>query len=292
MFPACTASAEAPSAQRPYLLQAVFADDNYTIADAFVNEELVYDIGFWFFDDVAVGRLDLRKGEGNDYVATLKANTTGQVVNWVLRHRKDTYVAHFKMAGDGKRFITKSFEKTVNIGGKVRRTKTVFDFGKNVMTWKSWQDGREDKSGETPLPRGIYCDDPLAAFYNFRFGVYGPIEEGREYRIYSFPKQERVPEIYLKVLKKDDMLKRGNNAYSADYLADVKLDKDLFGSKAGDVEIYFTRDMTPVEAVAREILFFGDVRGRLTQIGINMGFEKKGAVHGAIQPVSEDAGEP
>ncbi|MBI1911801.1 MAG: DUF3108 domain-containing protein [Deltaproteobacteria bacterium] len=246
-----------------------------TIADAFLNEELTYTIGFWFFDDVATGKVSLRKGENGDYIATLNAKTTG-FVGKVMKNRKDSYVAHLRLAEGGRRFVTQSFEKIVEIDGKVKKSVTVLDYDKRVMKWKSWINGKEEHSKEVKLPPGIYCDGPLAAFYNFRFGVYGPIKEGREYRMFYFPKEDHVPEIKVSVATQEELNKRfRDRPASADYLANVQIDKELFGSQSGDVDIIFTDDLLPTQVLVKDLVFFGDVRGKLTQLGTSLSFSKQ-----------------
>lgn len=246
------------------------------VAEAFVDEELVYKIGFWLFDDVAEGVLTLKAGENGEYVATLNAYTSG-VVDTLLRHRKDTYVAHLGLADGGKRFVSKRFEKRIEMDGKKRTSVTVIDYDKREVRWSSTETGKENKSGSNPIPSGIYVDGPLAAFYNFRYGVYGPIKEDTEYKILTFPKEDHVPEIYLRIAAKDEMAKRVRSAKerrAADMLADVRLDKELFGSQTGNVEILFSDDMVPVVAVAKDLVLFGDVRGRLVRIGLGMNMRK------------------
>ncbi|MEK6790714.1 MAG: DUF3108 domain-containing protein [Deltaproteobacteria bacterium] len=247
-----------------------------TIADAFLDEELTYAIGFWVFDDVAIGKVTFKRADDGDYVATLEAYTTG-VVDWVLRNRRDTYRVHMRMSADGKRFISKTFEKSIEMGGKTRRGLTVFDYEKRLMTWRSWGGGKDERSGVEKLPPNIHIDDPITAFYNFRYGVYGPPVEGREYTIYSFPKGDETPHIYLRVATRPELEARRGVNLSADYLAFARIDKDLFGSQSGDVEVLFTSEMLPNEAVARDILFFGDVRGRLVKIGVGMDFKTTAA---------------
>lgn len=246
------------------------------VAEAFVDEELVYKIGFWFFDDVAEGVVTLKVGENGEYVATLNAYTTG-VVDTLLRHRKDTYVAYLSLADGGRRFISKRFEKRIEMDGKKRTSVTAIDYDKREVRWTSTETGKENKSGSNPIPPGIYVDGPLAAFYNFRYGVYGPIKEDTEYKILTFPKEDHVPEIYLRIAAKDEMAKRVRSAKerrAADMLADVRLDKELFGSQTGNVEILFSDDMVPVVAVAKDLVLFGDVRGRLVRIGLGMNMRK------------------
>ena len=244
-----------------------------TIGARYADEELVYQVGVLFFDDAATGMVSLKKGEGNDYVATFIAHTAGIVDR--IYHRQDTYVAHLKEADGGRRFVTKSFEKTIDVNGKVRKGVTNMDYAKNEMTWKSWGGGKDDRSGLVRLKAGMRYDDPLAAFYNFRYGVYGAIKELQIYKIPTFPKEDHTPEIFLRVASKGEFDKKTNGLKPyADYLAEVKLDKELFGSGSGHIEILFTDGLVPVEAVAKDVVFFGDVRGKLREIGITMDMKK------------------
>lgn len=237
-----------------------------TIADAFVNEELSYSIGFWLFEGVAFGKVSLKKGEDGDYSATLTAHTAG-ALDRILYHREDTYVAHFRLADGGRRFVTTSFDKTIESGGKVKKSLTTFDYDRREMSWKSWEEGRGERSGVEKIPPGIYCDDPIGAFYNFRFGVYGPVEEGRKYQIPSFPKKGVVPMIYMRIADRGEFMEANSKETVADYLSYATIDRDLFGSQTGNIEIYFTRGMVPVEAVVKDLIFFGDVRGTLIKGG-------------------------
>ena len=237
-----------------------------TIADAFVNEELSYSIGFWLFEGVAFGKVSLEKGENGEYAATLTAYTTG-ALDRILYHRKDTYVAHFRLAEGGRRFVTTAFDKTIESKGKVKKSHTSFDYDKREMHWKSWDEDRGERTGVENIPPGVYCDDPLGAFYNFRFGAYGPVKEGSEYNIFSFPKNGAVPRIYLRIADKGEFLSMKRDGMDANYLSYAMIDRDLFGSQTGNVEIFFTRGMVPVEAVVKDLVFFGDVRGTLIRQG-------------------------
>jgi len=250
-----------------------------TIGARYVNEELVYQVGVLFFDDAAIGMVSLKKGEDGDYVATLTAHTVGVVDK--IYHRQDTYIAHLKEVDGGRRFVTMTFEKIIDVNGKVRKGITYMDYVKNEMTWKSWGGGKDDRNGFVKLKDGMRYDDPLAAFYNFRYGVYGPIKQLQTYKIPTFPKEDHTPEIILKVASRAEFDKKANGLKEfnpqkpyADYLAEVKLDKELFGAGSGRIDIFFTEGLVPVEAVAKDIVFFGDVRGKLREIGMTMDMKK------------------
>lgn len=239
-----------------------------SIGQTFGGEELVYDIGVWFFNKVAQGRLSLVKDGPDTYTATLTAKTTG-IIDTLLRHRRDKYVAKLKMSPDGKRFITESFEKSVSMDGKDARMGTYhFDYEKRVITWKSWGGGKEEKTGTANMPDGRYIDDPIGAFYNFRYGVYGQVAHGSNFNIPSFPKEDRFPEIHIKVATEKELGKRIRSGNKPDFLADARIDKELFGSMNGDVEIRFTKGMLPVQAIAKGLVFFGDVKGKLREVNL------------------------
>ncbi len=249
-----------------------------TIAVAFLGEALTYQIGFWAFDNVAIGKVSLKRGADGDYVATLTAYTTGGFLTWLLRGRHDVYVEHLRVSGDGKRFISKTFEKNVETVNKKKQSIVTIDYGKGLMTSKNYEDGLETTNNVIPLQKGVLYDGPLAAFYNLRFGAYGPFEMGQEFNIYTFPKKDgHVPVIHVRIAGQEETDRRLNGNLLHEYFTEVRLDKDLFGSKAGNIDILFSNDHVPEEAVAKDVLFFGDVRGKLTSVGAGMEFTIKPA---------------
>ncbi len=231
------------------------------VAARFASEELLFRVGFWVFDDVAEASLIFaRKPDDNDYSATLHVYTTGFVDKAFMR-REDTYISRMRLSDDGGRLVTKSFEKTINIRGNIRNSITFFNYQTHLMTWEIRENGALKSTGELNMPEGRFYDDPLSAFYNFRAGVYGPAQRGGVYRISTFPKKDFVPEIPLR-LAKDGEVNAGMDEKDG-YLAFVRIDKEVFGSTSGEIEIFFSADMLPKDVLARDILFFGDVRGRL-----------------------------
>ena len=243
-----------------------------TIGERFAGEEHSYTISFWILDEVAVGKITLSR-DGDVYVATLHAHTTG-LARW-FRKREDNFTAILEETADGKRFRTLRFEKTTKIGRKTRKSVTVIDHDRHVMKWEKWNRGRLKKTGSLVFTPGTYYDDPLGALFNLRYGVYGPVEEGGVYHIKTFPKRNKEVDIYLSFATVDEFkkqLKRNRNnvvVQSASYFARVKLDKELFDSKTGKVELYFDESLVPVRAVAKDVMLFGDVRGDLVSPGLS-----------------------
>ena len=242
-----------------------------SIGERFVGEELDYKIGFWVLSNVARGHVTVERESEKIYVVTFSAKTTG-VAKW-LRKRKDTYIERLEEIDGGRRFRTLSLEEHSKIGAKKRKTITVLDHDKGIMVWTKWKNGKLRRSEALVIPDGKSYDGPFTAFYNFRYGMYGDIVHDKEYLVKTFPKrQDAELDIYIHLLDVERSKKRIKKWHlkKADakggYMADVRLDKELFDSKSGDIEMFFTSEMVPLKAVAKDIMLFGDVRATLVPI--------------------------
>lgn len=241
-----------------------------TIGEYFEGEEFTYNIGFLWFKKAAVGKIGIHKKDDRTYEISLVAETMG-FIGFITSYRKDIYHAYVEEVDGGKRFRTKRFEKIVVIGDKTRYGYTNIDYNKRTYHWKSWGAEKDEKEAEEPMPPGMYYDDPLTGFYNFRFGVYGDIESGREFNVPTFPKNN-ISAIPVRIATEEEKASRVNpNPDEVAYLADIVIDKEFFGSQTGNVEVRFTKDLIPIHARAKDIILFGDVTGVLVEITSKMG---------------------
>lgn len=256
--------------------------ESANIGEYFDGEEFTYTIGFWWFKKAAMGKIGIHKKDANIYEITLSAETMG-FIGFITSYRKDIYRAYVEETDAGKRFRTKRFEKIVIIGERTRYGYTDVDYNKRTYSWKSWGGGKEEKKAEEIIPPGIYYDDPLTGFYNFRFGVYGQIESGKEFDVPTFP-VKGASSISVKIATDKEKNSRINpDPEEVAYLADIVIDKELFGSQTGNVEVRFTKELIPVFAVAKDLILFGDVRGRLTEMTSSIGFKKPGNQGSGVQ---------
>ena len=233
-----------------------------SIGATFTGERLRYKLGFLWFTHAADSYVTLAR-DGDDYLITLAGETRG-FIKWVTKRRKDYYRSYVEEIDGGRRFRLKRFEKEVTIGKRVRKGVTIMDYDKGVMTKRSWGGGKAEKKSEEPIPADTLYDDPLTAFYNFRFGAYGPIEEGREYHIKTFPKKG-VSTMYVRLATAEEKKKRRKGRAPASHLADIRIDRELFGSQTGNVEVLFTKELLPLAGTVKDVLLFGDIRGKLTE---------------------------
>jgi len=236
-----------------------------TIAEFFKGEELVYEVGFWLFKRAALGKLSFTEMEKKGhYMATLQAETLG-VLGWVTRYRVDTYRSVMEAIDEGKRLRSLSFEEDVKIGSKLRRRIHSFDYQKRKwIQLRRRKDGEMERS-EAEIPPGMVYDDFLTASYNFRYGVYGEIERGRNYTVATFPRKGSSS-YELRVAGEEEEKKRKRSEKfkdGKDFYVKLFLDPEITHSKEGLIEGWLSKELYPMEGKIKDVVLFGDVQGTL-----------------------------
>jgi hypothetical protein len=236
-----------------------------SIGEFFEGEELHYEIGFWLFKKVALGKLSFKAMEEKGrYLATLQGETLG-VLGWVARYRVDTYRSIMEEVEGGRRLRSISFEEDVKIGNKLRRRTHFFDYQK-----QKWIKVRQRKDGtkvrvEVEIPPGMVYDDFITASYNFRYGVYGEIERGKKYTVATFPKKG-LSSYEVRVASKEEEEKRKKSEQFKDgkeYFVKLFLDPEVTHSKEGIIEGWLSKELCPTDGRIKDVILFGDVRGTL-----------------------------
>ena len=239
------------------------------IGEYFRGETMKYDIDFWILSRVAEGVATFRSLGGGKYEAFHEGKTLG-LAGLVTRYRRDVYRSVMGTINNGRRLIPFRFEEDVIIGSKIRKRTTVFDYVARRVTIETQKEEGPSKE-EVEIPYGTLYDDPMTAFYNFRFGVYGKVEPGKVFIIRTVPRKESPEPIRMTVAsKKEEEEKRTEEAEKEgkDLFIKVRLDKEFVGSLQGEVEVWFTKDIVPMSGVAKDVFLYGDIRGHLTYRGL------------------------
>ena len=245
------------------------------IGEYFQGEVLKYDIDFWIFNRVGEGTATFRSLGDGRYEAFHEGKTLG-LVGLVTRNRRDVYRSVMGTINNGRRLIPLRFEEDVVIGSTIRKRTTVFDYAARKVTIDTQKEEGISRE-EVEIPFGALYDDPMTAFYNFRFGVYGKVEPGKIFTIRTVPRKESPEPIRLTVAsKKEEEQRRSeeNEKEGKDLFIKVLLDKEFVGSLQGEVEVWFTKDIVPMTGVAKDVFFYGDIRGRVTYRGFQGSNEK------------------
>ena len=236
-----------------------------SIVEFFRGEELVCEIGVWIFKRVALGKLSFREmGKKGHYMAILQGETLG-VLGWVVRYRVDTYRSVMEEVDGGRRLRSLSFEEEVKIGSKLRKKIHLFDYQKGKwIQMRRRKDGVMEKT-EEKIPPGMVYDDFLTASYNFRYGVYGEVERGRNYTVATFPRKGSSS-YEVKVAGKEEEEKRKKSEKfkdGKDFYVKLYLDPEIIHSKEGLIEGWLSKEMYPIEGTIKDVILFGDVKGTL-----------------------------
>jgi len=235
-----------------------------TIGETFSNEVMKFIASFLFFHHAGDAELSLvplnQKGR---YQATLTGKTRG-IIGFLTRHREDTHISELIENKDGTRFICTRLIRDTKIGHSHVTKVFEMDYKNRTLTITRLK-GNHKTVHVKPIPPGELYDDPVTAFYNFRFGSYGPIRYGKTYMIHTIP-GKKLNHIRLTLgTKKEteekakDLPIRGN----IKYLVYLQLDPEVTKSKKGEIEGWLTSDLVPLYGVAKDVIFFGDVEGRL-----------------------------
>jgi hypothetical protein len=235
------------------------------IGERFGGEDVRYEAGFWVFPALGGGTARFYDLGDNRFLVTHEGQAKG-VAGWLSRNRKEIFRAWMGAAEQGSRLVPLRLEEESVIGDWVRRKTTVYDYSARKVLMETTKDG--EVSRETvEIPPGVYYDNPMTAYYNFRYEVYGKAAPGREFVIRTVPRKGpgffRVavaPEKEAARIREEDPEKKGK-----DLLVRIFLEQEFLGSPKGEIEVWFDRELNPVSGMVRKVKFIGDVKGRITQ---------------------------
>jgi hypothetical protein len=247
------------------------------VAALFSGERLDYDVSFLFWGRAAVGQISLEPeppgvapdglglpGSGR-YLARLSAETKG-FVGWVNR-RRHVYTSILVPCDGGRRWCSRVFVKDLTERGHREVTTTFVNHARGVLTWlvRRGDDEGPDEIGDEPIPPGARYDDMLAALFNFRAGVYGPIEKGRRYELDMLP-VGGVRRFTLRILAggEEAEARRRLELGQGGIVIAVKLPRAIFDAE-GEVLVWFSPDMVPLSATVQNYIGLGDVTGRIVR---------------------------
>lgn len=206
---------------------------------------------------------------GNDKYMVFHEGKADGLVGWLTRYRREVYRSTMGTINNGQRLIPLRFEENSIIGEWFRKKTTVYDYAARKVSIEIEKEGEKNRE-ELEIPPGILYDDPVTAFYNFRFGVYGKVEPGKEFILRTLPRKGEETIRWRVASKEETEIKRAEETDKSgkDYFVRILLNREMWGRKKGELEIWFNRELVPISGVVKDIRFFGDVKGKLTYHGL------------------------
>jgi hypothetical protein len=250
------------------------------IAASFSGERLGFDVSFLFFRRAAVSRLTLEPGpvgapaahlsgsatsaDAGHYVARASIETKG-FVGW-LNTRRHVYTSHLVPCEGGLRWCSRRFVMDLTERGHREVRTTSVDPARGSVTWTVERAGVVVETGGEPLRPDHRYDDMLAALYNFRAGVYGPVERGGRYEVQTLP-VKGVRSFTIRVLDGDAEAgaRRKFELGKGGFVIAARVPQEIFG-REGEVLAWLSPDLVPLGGSVERYVGFGDVHGRLVEV--------------------------
>ncbi|PLY00627.1 MAG: hypothetical protein C0623_07130 [Desulfuromonas sp.] len=225
-----------------------------------LDNELVYDLGFLWLDQVAVANFKLQKSlQPGIYIGSLSAKTVGMAAP-LTGYRKQQYVSMMKLMPDG-RFRSVRHTSQKEKGGVLRAKVYEFDYERGEVTYLYYKNNKLITRTILPLDREREPSDIITAYYNLVSGAYGPQEVGAHYEIPAY--NRRGPsDIVVDFIPSETRPKA--SFFPEDLLiCRVVVDQDVFDTKDGVIYIGYDAQLLPARGIVTDMIGLGDVRGIL-----------------------------
>jgi hypothetical protein len=231
----------------------------------FVGETLLIDISFLWFDNAATASVRFYE-KGGIYYSVLESETKG-FVGFFTSYRKHRYKSTFDIVDNGRRVRTRKFEREVIIGKNVEKTTHLIDYNARTNWWFEYKNGKLTKKSQRKIPEGIFFDDILATFYNFRNSVYGKVEKQAHYNIHTIPDKgvNKIP-VYINSEKEAEQYGKENGRQKGDaMLLKAVIPKAIFKTKSGELWFWISKHFIPLETTVKDYFLLGDLRAILVK---------------------------
>tara|TARA_B100000315_G_scaffold252973_1_gene290842 strand:+ start:10071 stop:11111 length:1041 start_codon:yes stop_codon:yes gene_type:complete len=232
----------------------------------FDGEKLIYDISFLWFKNAAEG-ITIFQQEKEGCVARLTAETKG-FIGFITGYIKHFYVSHMKMVGQELGLRPYLFEKNIIYQKREEKTITSLDYENRIRSWSTTKKGKITEEKSEPIPLAIVYYDILSTLYNFRTSYYGEIQKGKDFLINVIPeKDESIIHIHVGTREEELKFKKEENIEDSEgYFLIVKIPKEIFKTKEGEVLIWGNKNLMPLNVIVRDYIGFGDVRATLREV--------------------------
>jgi len=239
---------------------------NKQIGERFGGEDIQYEVGFWIFPAVGKGLAHFYDLGREKFLITHEGQAQG-LAGWLTSYRKEVHRAWMEAINQGTRFIPLRMEEESIIGDWVRKKTTLYDYSARKIFMEIRKEGETNRE-VVEIPQGVYYENPITAFYNFRYGVYGKVEPGREFIIRTVPGKGKGIFRITVASAKDAALRRDSDPQKKgkELLVRIHLEQEFLGSPRGEIEAWFDRELNPVSGMIKKVRFFGDIKGRITRL--------------------------
>ena len=253
-----------------------------TIIDRFLGEELIYNIGFWLFSHCGNARTKFEKTDlPGIYRLSLEGHSVG-FIDFLVGKLRYAYHSYAEFSADDDHLRPVFFQIDKKRAGKAHRRSIIFNYAaKEIIFSKAGHDEQTEVRRESMKTERRY-EDYLTLFYNFRYGYYGPLNQGATYRLPVYIRKKMkslTAQISDHEQEKKQRQKEADRS-NKDFFIKFQVAREDVSSGSGQVEGWLSSDAIPVKGTIKDVVFFGDLYGELV--------EKRSADPGRIAIIPKD----
>lgn len=226
------------------------------------NISAKYKVTFGIFGQIGIAKTNLHV-QDNRYKITIHAKTTG-IANLLSGEREEWYISSGQVNNDGilvPDYYQKTVKRNSSSGGKTILKKDIkkyiFSHAKKALhveqiKYKGKSVNYEKKDGDYYAP-----NDLLSLFFNFK-NMLPSLHVKSPSKFYAVGANKTDGRIDVLPLKRSSSLD-----WKDGHLMKVIVNDDIFASDKGELLINLRDDGLCKQAILKDVLFFGDIRGEM-----------------------------
>jgi len=153
----------------------------------------------------------------------------------------------------------------------VEKSINVMNYETRINKWYKFINEQLVSKGSREIPSDVQFDGILAAFYNFRNGVYGPFKEGADYSIHTIP-EKNTAEFKVHVLSAEErstLSQIEGRPQNDGYALRVTIPPEIFKTSNGELQFWSSKHLIPIETVVQDYFMLGDLHAKLNRREMN-----------------------
>ncbi|WP_024954355.1 DUF3108 domain-containing protein [Sulfurospirillum arcachonense] len=228
-----------------------------------------YKVTFGIFGEIGIAKTNLHVNDDNSYKITVHAKSTG-LANALSGQREEWYVSVGKVDKKGI-LVPDYYEKTVQrYSRKVTLNADSLILKKDIKKYIFSHDTKELKLEITryrndkvshEVKKGDYYapNDLLSLFFNFK-KMLPSLVVTKASKFYAVGANKKDGRIDIQPLKNEKKIKK-ELEWRDGHMMKVVINDKIFASKKGELLINLQDDGLCLDAVLKDVIFFGDIRG-------------------------------
>jgi hypothetical protein len=245
--------------------RAIAQTHGRSVLEQFLGEELTYQIGFWLFPRCGEARTRFSEtGRPGIYRASLEGRPTG-IFDRLLGRYRYSYVSYLDLSPAGSRLRPLRFQLIKRRLGKKFQLDVTFDHSSKKITFSQMANDGKREEEKVSMKDGIIYEDYLTLFYNFRHGLYGPLERGRTYHLpLHIHKEMASIDLSIAPRGEEEEHREGeSNKVGKDFFLRFQVNREDVSSTSGKIEGWLSHEAVPVKGTIKDVILFGDLWGEL-----------------------------